>query len=133
VTAGWEKLNLPHLEHGHEQFLCLLETRILYLVYIKQYKWREIKTDENIRFYKGKRKVKVLSQSKDNWLVETLEPFEDAVYGKSVSVKAGERRIVAPNLLFKRRGLPPPIKEHTYELKMEKKLKRFIKEKEETR
>jgi hypothetical protein len=121
------------LNHGHEQFLCLLETRILYLVYIKQYKWRKIKTDENIRFYKGKHKVKVLSQSKDNWLVETLEPFEDAVYGKSVSVKAGERRIVAPNLLFKRRGLPPPIKEHTYELKMEKKLKRFIKEKEETR
>lgn len=89
--------------------------------------------DENIRFYKGKHKVKVLSQSKGNWLVETLEPFEDVVYGKSVSVKAGERRIVAPNLLFKRKGLSPPIKEHTYELKMEKKLKRFIKDKEETR
>jgi hypothetical protein len=133
VTEGWEKLNLHHLEHGHEQVLCLLETRILYLVYIKQYKWRKIRMGEDIRFYKGKHKVKVLSQSKGNWLVETLEPFEDAVYGKSVSVKAGERRVVAPNLLFKRKGLSPPIKEHTYELKMERKLKRFIKEKEETR
>jgi hypothetical protein len=85
---------------------------------------------EDVRFYKGKHKVKALSQSKGNWLVETLEPFEDTVYGKSISVKAGERRIVAPNLLFKRRGLPPPIKEHTYELKMEKKLKSFINKKE---
>jgi hypothetical protein len=36
-------------------------------------------------------------------------------------------------LLFKRKSLPPPFKEHVYELKMEKKLKRFIakEEKEE--
>jgi hypothetical protein len=45
-------------------------------------------------------------------------------------VKIGERRIVAPNLLFTREGLAPPVKEHAYELKMEKKLKRIV-EKEE--
>ena len=85
---------------------------------------------EDIRFYKGKHKVKVLSQSKGNWLVETLEPFEDSVCGKSVNVRTGERRMVAPNLLFKRKDLPSPIKEHAYELEMEKKLKRLIKQEE---
>jgi hypothetical protein len=37
---------------------------------------------------------------------------------------------VVPNLLFKKASLPPPVKEHVYELKMEKKLKRFIEERE---
>jgi hypothetical protein len=46
-------------------------------------------------------------------------------------VKVGEQRIVAPNLLFKKKGLPPPLKEHTYELKMEKKLKHLIEEEEQ--
>jgi len=83
-----------------------------------------------IRFYKGKHKVKVLTESKGNWIVEALEPFEDDVQGEKVKVKTGERRIVAPNLLFVREGLPPPVKEHTYELKMEKKLKRYVAEEE---
>ena len=83
-----------------------------------------------IRYYKGKHKVKVLTESKGNWIVEALEPFEDVVNDERVEVKAGERRIVAPNQLFKRKGLPPIVKEHTYELKMEKKLKRYV-EKEE--
>jgi len=83
-----------------------------------------------IRFYKGKHKVKVLSESRGNWIVEALETFEDSVNGEQVEVKIGERRIVAPNLLFEREGLPPPVKEHVYELKMEKKLKKIV-EKEE--
>ena len=83
-----------------------------------------------IRYYKGKYKVRVLTESRGNWIVEALEPFEDVVNDEKVEVKAGERRIVAPNLLFKRKGLPPPVKEHTYELKMEKRLKRYV-EKEE--
>jgi hypothetical protein len=83
-----------------------------------------------VRFYKGKYKVKILSKSRGNWVVEALEPFEDFVYDEKVSVKAGERRIVAPNLLLKRKGLPPIVKEHVYELKMEKKLKRLIEEEE---
>jgi hypothetical protein len=85
---------------------------------------------EEIRFYKGKFRVKVLTKSRGNWIVEALEPFDDVVYDEKTHVKVGERRIVAPNLLFKKRGLPPPVKEHVYELKMEKKLKRFIAEEE---
>ena len=79
-----------------------------------------------VRYYKGKYKVKVLTKSRGNWIVEALEEFEDVVYGERLMVKVGEQRIVAPNLLFKKKGLPPPLKEHTYELKMEKKLKHLI-------
>jgi hypothetical protein len=88
---------------------------------------------DEVRFYKGKFKVKVLTKSRGYWIVEALEPFEDVVSGEMVCVKAGERRIVVPNLLFKKKSLPPPVKEHVYELKMEKKLKRFIAEKEKKR
>lgn len=87
-----------------------------------------------IRYYKGEHKVKVLTKSKGNWIVEALEPFDDIVYKERVKVKLGQRRIVAPNLLFKKHSLPPPVKEHTYELKMERKLKHMLeKEKEKTR
>ncbi|MFZ0965406.1 MAG: hypothetical protein WAN82_02120 [Candidatus Bathyarchaeia archaeon] len=85
---------------------------------------------DEVRFYKGKFMVKVLTKSRGYWIVEALEPFEDFVSGEKVHVKAGERRIVVPSLLFKKASLPPPVKEHVYELKMEKKLKRFISEKE---
>jgi hypothetical protein len=83
-----------------------------------------------IRFYKGKHRVRVLSESRGNWTVEALEDFEDLVNGEKEEVKTGERRIVAPNLLFEREGLLPPVKEHVYELKMEKKLKKIIKREE---
>lgn len=86
-----------------------------------------------VRFYKGKHKVRVLSESRENWIVEALEPFEDSVHGEKIEVKKGERRIVAPNLLFKRKGLPPPLKEHAYELEMEKKLKHLIEKEEKER
>jgi len=85
---------------------------------------------EETRFYKGRFMVKVLTKSHGYWIVEALEPFEDLVSGEKVQVKAGERRIVVPSLLFRRKSLPRPVKEHVYELKMEKKLKRFIAEKE---
>jgi hypothetical protein len=84
-----------------------------------------------LRYYKGKYKVRVLARSRGNWIVEALEAFEDVVNGEKVDVKRGERRIVAPNLLFKREELPPPVKEHVYELKMEKKLKHLIERKQE--
>ena len=86
--------------------------------------------NNEIRYYKGKHKVKVLTKSQGNWIVEALEPFEDVVRGEKVSVKVGDKRIVAPNLLFRMKSLPLPVKEHVYELKMEKKLKRLIAEKE---
>ena len=85
---------------------------------------------KDVRYYKGKHKVKVLTKSKGNWIVEALESFEDDIQGTKTEVKAGERRIVAPNLLFKKEDLPPPIKEHVYELKIEKKLKHLIDEEE---
>jgi hypothetical protein len=85
---------------------------------------------DEVRFYKGKFMVKVLTKSRGYWIVEALEPFEDLVSGEKVHVKAGERRIVVPSLLFKKASLPSPVKEHVYELKMEKKLKRFIAEEE---
>jgi hypothetical protein len=85
---------------------------------------------DEIRYYKGKHKVKVLTESRGNWIVEALEAFEDTVEGEKIRVKKGERRIVAPNLLFLREGLPPPVKEHEYELKMEKKLKHLVEEEE---
>ena len=85
---------------------------------------------KDMRYYKGKYKVKVLSESKGSWIVEALESFEDDIQGTKRKVKAGERRIVAPNLLFKKEDLPPPIREHVYELKMEKKLKHLIDEEE---
>jgi hypothetical protein len=79
-----------------------------------------------IRYYKGKHKVKVLTESRGYWIVEALEPFEDSTYGRKVKVKVGERRIVTPNLLHKRKEYPAPPKEHAYELKMERELKRLI-------
>ena len=81
-----------------------------------------------IRYYKGKHKVKVLTESRGYWIVEALEGFEDTLGGDIIKVRKGERRIVAPNLLFEREALPPPVKEHVYELKMEKKLKRIVQE-----
>ena len=85
---------------------------------------------EEIRFYKGKYEVKVLTKSRGNWIVEALETFEDTVNDENVKVKKGERRIVPPNLLFERKAMSPPVKEHAYELKMEKKLKHLIQEKD---
>ena len=82
--------------------------------------------NEENRYYKGLHLVKVLTESKGYWIVKALEDFEDCADGKLVSVKAGEERIVPPNQLFKERRLPPMVKEHTYELQMEKKLKRMV-------
>ena len=85
---------------------------------------------EEIRYYKGKHKVKVVTESAGYWIVEALEEFDDVVDGEKVTVKAGERRIVPSNTLHKQESVPPPIKEHAYELKMEKKLKRLVAEEE---
>ena len=85
---------------------------------------------EEVRYYKGKHKVKVVTKSAGYWIVEALEEFDDVVDGEKVTVRVGERRIVPSNTVRKRKSLPPPIKEHAYELKMEKKLKRLVAEEE---
>jgi hypothetical protein len=83
--------------------------------------------------YKGVHKVKVVTESESYWIVEALEDFEDEVDGEKVKVKIGEQRIVPSNTVHKRKYLPPPIKEHAYELKMEKKLKRLVSEEEKNK
>lgn len=79
-----------------------------------------------IRFYRGLHKVKVVTESQGYWIVEALEDFQDCVDNEQVAVKAGEQRIVPPNLLFKEKTLPPMVKEHRYELEMEKKVKHLV-------
>jgi mannose-6-phosphate isomerase-like protein (cupin superfamily) len=83
-----------------------------------------------VRYYKGVHKVKVLTESEGYWIVEALEEFEDDVDGEKVTVKVGEQRIVPSNTVHKRKYLAPPIKEHAYELQMEKKLKKLVDEEE---
>jgi len=85
---------------------------------------------EEVRYYKGKHEVKVVTKSVGYWIVEAMEEFEDEVKGEKVMVRVGERRIVPPDTVHKRKSLPPLVKEHTYELKMEKKLKRRVAEEE---
>ena len=81
-------------------------------------------------FYKGLYKVKVVTESEGYWIVEALEEFEDYVDGEKVTIKVGEQRIVPSDIVHKRKHLAPPVKEHTYELKMEKKLKKLVAEEE---
>ena len=74
-----------------------------------------------------------MTQSQGYWTVEALEDFEDCVDGHNTTVVTGEQRIVPPNLVLKEKRLPPPIKEHEYELQMEKKLKKMVAKEEETK
>jgi len=85
---------------------------------------------EHIRYYKGLHQVKILTESIGYWIVEALEDFDDVVDGENVRVKKGEQRIVPPTQIFKEKILPPMVKEHSYELKMEKKLKHMVEEQE---
>jgi len=84
----------------------------------------------DIWFYKGVHKVKVMTESEGYWIIEALEEFEDEVNGEKVTVGVGEQRIVPIDTLHKKKYFAPPIKEHAYELKMEKKLKQLIAEEE---
>ena len=82
-------------------------------------------------FYKGLYKVKVVTESEGYWIVEALEKFEDCSEGEGITVKRGEQRIVPPDTLFDKKTLLPLVKEHEYELNMEKKLKRMVAEDEQ--
>jgi Leu/Phe-tRNA-protein transferase len=83
-----------------------------------------------IQYYKGVHKVKVVTESEGYFIVEALEAFEDSVDGEKVTVKVGERRIVPSDTVHKHKFLASPVKEHAYELKMEKKLKQIVAEEE---
>lgn len=82
-------------------------------------------------YYKGLHKVRVVTESEGYWIVEALEEFEDIIDGEKITVKIGEQRIVPLDDVYKRKYLPPAIKEHAHELKMEKKLKQLIAEEKE--
>lgn len=83
---------------------------------------------EPLYYYKGKYKVKVVTESDGYLIVEALEDFKDCLEGENVPVKAGERRIVQPSELVKEDALPPMVPEHEYELQLEKKVKRIVEE-----
>lgn len=82
----------------------------------------------DLLYYRGLYKVKAVTKSEGYWIVEALEDFDDFVDGEKVSVKAGERRIVTPAELYCKKTLPPPIPEHVYERRLEKKVKRMVEE-----
>jgi hypothetical protein len=79
-------------------------------------------------YYKGLYRVKVVTESEGYWTIEALEDFKDCIEGEKVPVKAGERRIVQPTDLVKKEDLRPMVQEHEYELDLEKKVKRMVKE-----
>jgi len=79
-------------------------------------------------YYKGLYRVKVITESEGYWIIEALEDFKDCIEGEKVPVKAGERRIVQPKDIVKKDDFPPMVSEHAYELQLEKKVKRMVKE-----
>jgi hypothetical protein len=83
-------------------------------------------------YYKGLYKVKVVTKSQGYWIVEAQEDFQDNMNCQKIIVKKGQTRIVEPKDLHKRKTIPPPIPEHSYELKLEKKVKKMVEEYEKT-
>ncbi len=83
-------------------------------------------------FYRGLYRVKVLTKSEGYFIVEAQEDFDDTQDNQKIHVSAGERRIVQPNELHKKKVLAPPIPEHVYERRLEKKVKRMVENYEQT-
>ena len=83
-----------------------------------------------VRYYKGVHKVKVVNESIGYWTIEALEDFVDYVDGERVAINSGERRMVPPDMLSDEMVLPPPVPEHVYERRMEKKVQRLVAEEE---
>ena len=82
-------------------------------------------------YYRGLYRVKAVTKSEGYWIVEALEDFDDFVDSARVAVKTGERRIVTPSELHSKKFLSPPVPEHVYERRLEKKVKRMVEEYEE--
>ncbi len=81
-------------------------------------------------FYKGVNKVKVVTQSEGYWIIQAMEDFVDYVDGERVTINAGERRLVPPDMLNSEMVLPPPVPEHVYERRMEKRVQRLVADEE---
>lgn len=58
---------------------------------------------DEIRYYKGIHKVKVVTESIGYLTVEALEEFDDSVNEEIVKVKIGERRIVPSKNVHKQK------------------------------
>ncbi len=82
------------------------------------------------QYYKGKYKIKVVTESVGYVTVEAMEDFEDIVDGEKVIVRKGETRVVPNVEVCRQKGLAPMVTEHAYELRMEKKLKKIVSEEE---
>jgi len=82
----------------------------------------------DLKYYRGLYKVKTVTKSEGYWIVEALEDFDDFIDSERVSVKTGERRIVMPSELHNKKVLLPPIPEHVYERRLERKVKRMVEE-----
>jgi hypothetical protein len=81
---------------------------------------------QNVYFYKGLYKVKVVTQSQDYWVVEAQEDFQDTVNCQKVTVKTGQTRIVEPKELHKRKPCLRQFQNTLYERKLEKKVKKMV-------
>jgi len=81
---------------------------------------------DKIRYYKGLYRVKIVTESIGYYTIEAQEVFEDIFDGKKIKVMKGDQRIVTPDTLYKEMTFLPPIQEHAYELKMEKKVKQLL-------
>ncbi len=84
---------------------------------------------DEVRFYKGRYRVKVVTKSVGYVTIEALEEFHDVVDDKKTIVKIGEQRIV-PADTVENQILPPMVEEHEYELNMEKKVKQMVADEE---
>lgn len=76
---------------------------------------------ENILYYRGEHKVKIVAQSEGYWIVEALEDFEESIGSQKTVIKAGEQRTLLPNLFFKRRNLQLTTKRHMKRLRQKEK------------
>ena len=81
---------------------------------------------DKIRYYKGLYKVKIVTESIGYYTIEAQEVFEDIFNGEKIKVMKGDQRIVTPDTLYEKMTFLPPIQEHAYELKMEKKVKQLV-------
>jgi len=88
---------------------------------------------DKIRYYKGLHKVKVVMESVGYYTIEALEVFEDISDGKRITIKKGDQKIVTPDTLYLEKTYRPPIQEHAYELKMEKKIKQLVADEEKNK
>ena len=123
-------INTSKPDASSSQLCICTVSSVLYLLSAKNI--LGVAMSDGTRYYKGTHKVKVVTKSAGYWIIEALEEFGDMVEGEKVMVKVGERRIVPSNTVRKRERLSPPVKEHAYELKMEKKLKQIVAESEKT-